>query len=368
MNAGQHASGSVVNSTTVNSTTVDDGVTEQEARLGAALAALPRVALVAQRPTPLEHLPRLSAHLGGPQIYVKRDDLTGLAFGGNKTRMLEFSMADALAKGTEVIVFGAAVQSNYCRQLAAACAKLGIELHLILRAEREIDHQQVQGNHLLQRLFGAHVTVLPDNDRGKQQAAIRAEYERLTATGRNVYWPRREDTVDLDALAYAESALEIAQQSRALGIAPAMVYTAAFDTTQAGLVLGMKVLETNIHVRGISPFQATPERFATMARIANQGAQRIDLDVEFSEADFDNDNSYVGERYGIPTPAGIDALHTLAQTEGILVDPVYTSKALSALFDQARRGMLDPDQPIVFLHTGGAPAIFGYAEDVLPSA
>lgn len=343
------------------------GESASEAQLAQALNALPRLELVAQRPTPLEHLPRLSAALGGPQIYIKRDDLTGLAFGGNKTRMLEFGLADAQAKGADVIVFGAAVQSNYCRQLAAACAKLGIELRLFMRPEREIDRTQVQGNHLLQRLFGAQITILPDNDRGKQQAAIRAEYERLQAEGRKVYWPRREETVDLDALAYAETALEIVRQAREFEISPALLYTAAFDTTQAGLVLGLKTLQSGIHVRGISPFQDTPERFATMAKIANQGAQRLDLDVSFTEEDFDNDNSFVGERYGIPTPEGVEAIHLLAQTEGILIDPVYTSKALSALIAHARRGELDPDRPVVFLHTGGAPALFGYAEEVLSS-
>jgi 1-aminocyclopropane-1-carboxylate deaminase/D-cysteine desulfhydrase-like pyridoxal-dependent ACC family enzyme len=336
---------------------------QREERLAQALNALPRVAL-AQRPTPLEHLPRLSAALGGPQIYIKRDDLTGLAFGGNKTRMLEFSLADAQAKGAEVIVFGAAVQSNYCRQLAAACAKLGLELHLLLRPEREIDRVEIQGNHLLQRLFGAKVTVLPDNDRARQQAAIRAEFERLQAAGRNVYWPRGEDTVDLDALAYAEVALEIVRQCREQEIAPRLLYTAAFDTTQAGLVLGMTYLRAAIHVRGISPSTGAPERFENMARIANQGAQRLDLDIELTAADFDNDNSYAGERYGVPTDAGIEATHLLAQTEGILIDPVYTSKALSALIDQARRGQLDPDDPVVFLHTGGAPALFAFADDL----
>ncbi|SVC74566.1 uncharacterized protein METZ01_LOCUS327420, partial [marine metagenome] len=127
---------------------------EREDQLQQAIGSLPRLSLASIRPTPLEHLPRLSSELGGPEIYIKRDDLTGLAFGGNKTRMLEFAMADAQAKGAEVIVFGAAVQSNYCRQMAAACARLGLELYLILRPVRPIDHQEVQGNHLLMRLFG----------------------------------------------------------------------------------------------------------------------------------------------------------------------------------------------------------------------
>src|SRR5215212_8804543 len=155
---------------------------EREEQLESAIARLNRIKL-GYMPTPLEALPRLSAALGGPPIYIKRDDLTGLAFGGNKTRMLEFSLADALDKGTEVIVMGAATQSNYCRQLAAACAKLGIELRLLLRPERPIDKTEIQGNQLLQRIFGAHVTILEDNNRPKQQAAIAAEAERLRQAG-----------------------------------------------------------------------------------------------------------------------------------------------------------------------------------------
>jgi 1-aminocyclopropane-1-carboxylate deaminase/D-cysteine desulfhydrase-like pyridoxal-dependent ACC family enzyme len=135
---------------------------DRESQLETALATLPRVQLASIRPTPLEHLSRLSAELGGPEIYIKRDDLTGLAFGGNKTRMLELSLAEAKAQGAEVIVTGAAVQSNYCRQMSAACAKLGLELHLVLRPVRDIDHEEVQGNHFLMRLFGAHVTVLDE--------------------------------------------------------------------------------------------------------------------------------------------------------------------------------------------------------------
>ncbi|MEZ4860620.1 MAG: D-cysteine desulfhydrase family protein [Caldilineaceae bacterium] len=338
---------------------------EHEQQMAAAIAQLPRVRLGVMA-TPLEHLPRLSAALGGPPIYIKRDDLTGLAFGGNKTRMLEFSMADAQANGAEVIVFGAAVQSNYCRQLAAACAKLGIELYLILRSERPIDQEEIQGNQLLQRLFGAHVTILPHNDRTQQQQAIAAKAEALRRAGKRVYVPRQPATVDLDVIAYAESALEIARQCGEAGIAPAYLYATAYDTTQAGLVLGMKYLQSGIHVRGITPLGAPQaQRIQRMVEMTNQAAERLGLLLEVSADDFDNDDSFIGERYGIPTPAGLEALHLLAQTEGILLDPVYTSKGMSALIAHIRTGKLDPQQPVLFLHTGGAPALFGYAQEVL---
>lgn len=339
--------------------------TEREQQLVAALARLPRVKLASVLPTPLEEMPRLSAMLGGPPLYIKRDDLTGLGYGGNKTRMLEFSLADALRNDADVIVTGAGVQSNYCRQMAAACARLGLEVHLLLRPIREVDHHQVQGNHLLQRLFGAQCTILPDGDAAKQQQAILARMDELRKQGRRPYWPRQADTVDIDALAYAESALEVVQQSREQGIAPSHIYLAALDTTQSGVELGLKYVESPIRVRGFSPFEKWPVRFANMARIANQGAARLGLGVQFEESDFDNDDSQVGERYGVPTPQGLEALRLVARTEGILLDPVYTSKAMAGLIAHIRAGKLAKDRAVVFLHTGGSPAIFGYAPEVL---
>lgn len=329
-----------------------------------AIDGLPRVSL-GLRPTPLEAMPRLQALLGAPELYIKRDDLTGLAFGGNKTRMLELSMADAQAAGAEVVVFGAAVQSNYCRQLAAACAKLGIELHLLLRPERQEDREEIQGNQLLQRLLGAHVTVLPDNDRSRQQAAIQARAEELRRAGRQVYVPRQTDTVDLDAIAYAESALEVVRQCQELGIQPRYLYVAAHDTTQAGLVLGFKAAGSSIQVRGFCPLSHVPARRERMAEIANQAAARLGLDLVLTAEDFWNDDSFVGERYGVPTELGLEAIRLVAQNEGILLDPVYTGKAMAGLISHIREGALDPNEPVIFLHTGGAPALFGYADAIL---
>ena len=334
-----------------------------EDKLEMALAGLNRVRL-GEVNTPLEHLPRFSAALGGPQVYIKRDDLTGLAFGGNKTRMLEYSLAVGVARGADTIVYGAAVQSNYCRQLAAACAKLGITLHLILRAEREIDKTAITGNNLLQRLFGAHVTVLSDNDRESQQEMIAAKAEALRADGHNVYVPRQADTIDLDVIAYAQSALEVARQCREQEIDPQRMYVCAADTTQAGLVLGLKAVGSPMQVKGITPsFKGNNEE--RMADIANQAAERLDLDVTLTAADFDSDDSFVGERYGLPTPDGLEVLRLLAQKEGILTDPVYTSKALAGLAAHIRSGALPAQEPVVFVHTGGTPALFGYTDEMV---
>lgn len=338
---------------------------EKAQHLAEAIARLPRIRL-GMMPTPLEHLPRLSAALGGPPIYIKRDDLTGLGFGGNKTRMLELSMAEGVARGADTVVFGAAVQSNYCRQLAAACAKLGLELHLYLRPEREIDKEEIQGNHLLQRLFGAKVTILDGNDRNRQQEIIKAAADELRQAGKNVYVPRQPDTVDLDVIAYAESALEIVRQCDELGIVPQAIYVTAFDTTQAGTVLGVTYLESPMQVKGFTPL-AMPlaARIQKMVDMGNQAAERLGLAVELSAQHFDNDDSFIGERYGIPTPEGMAALRLMARTEGILLDPVYTSKGFAALINHIQRGKLNKEQPVIFLHTGGAPALFGYASDLL---
>lgn len=337
---------------------------QREDQLRAAVAQLPRIRL-GVRPTPLEKLDRLTAALDGPPIYMKRDDLTGLAFGGNKTRMLEFSIADALETGADTIVSGMAVQSNYCRQLAAACAKVGLSLHLVLRPVRAVDREEIQGNHLLQRLFGAQIQVLPDNDRAAQAAAVEAKAAELRRAGRRVYLPRQADTIDLDVIAYAECAAEIVAQCRDETLAPRYLYTAAADTTQAGLVLGFKLLESSIHVRGINPTHGSDERRETMAAMAQNAAARLGLAVEIQAGDFDNDLSYVGERYGVPTRAGLAAIHLVAQQEGILLDPVYTGKAMGALIAQIREGTVESDEPVLFLHTGGAPALFGYADDIL---
>jgi 1-aminocyclopropane-1-carboxylate deaminase/D-cysteine desulfhydrase-like pyridoxal-dependent ACC family enzyme len=338
---------------------------ERERQLEEALARLPRTPLASVRPTPLEPLARLSAHLNGPALYIKRDDLTGLGFGGNKTRMLEFSLAQAQATGSDTLVTGAAVQSNYCRQMAAACAKLGLELHLVLRPHREKDKHEIQGNHFLQRLFGAHVTILPDYDPIAHANALRAKAQELTAAGKRVFVPRQPETVDLDAIAYAEVALEIVRQVRALQIDPEFLYTSALDTTQAGLVLGFSFIRSPIQVRGVSPFEKTPQRMENMAAIANQAAARMQLPIQFGARDFVNDDSYVGERYSIPTPEGIEAIHLLARTEGILLDPVYTSKAMAKLMQDIKDGTLERHAPVLFMHTGGSPALFGYVPEVL---
>jgi 1-aminocyclopropane-1-carboxylate deaminase/D-cysteine desulfhydrase-like pyridoxal-dependent ACC family enzyme len=235
---------------------------------------------------------------------------------------------------------------------------LGLELHLYLRPEREIDTQEIQGNQLLQRLFGAKVTILENNDRVRQQEIIKAAAEELRLAGKKVYFPRQADTVDLDVIAYAESALEIVRQCDELGIQPQALYVTAFDTTQAGIVLGLAYLESTMAIKGFTPLAGSPDQQAQkMVDLANQAAERLGLDMELSAQDFDNDDSFIGERYGIPTPEGMAALR--------LLDPVYTGKGFAALINHIQSGKLNKEQPVVFVHTGGAPALFAYADDLM---
>jgi 1-aminocyclopropane-1-carboxylate deaminase/D-cysteine desulfhydrase-like pyridoxal-dependent ACC family enzyme len=339
---------------------------ENERHLERAIESVPRVELASVRPTPLEQMPRLTAALGGPPLFIKRDDLTGLAFGGNKTRMFEFSLADAIEEEADTIVAGSAVQSNYCRQLAAACARLDLDLHLLLRPIPGTGDLANQGNHLLMRLCGADVTILDQPDIEHQDAAIAERIRSLEEQGRAVYHPRREDTIDLDAIAYTEVGLELVRQFRTQEIDPEAIYVAALDTTQAGLQLALEYLGSSTEVRGICPYPGKANRHRELARIANQAAERLGLNIELADSDFENTDAFVGEGYGIPSDIGLEALRTVARTEGILLDPVYTSKAMSAIFTDIRPGRFaETGEPIVFIHTGGQPAIFAYPDEAL---
>lgn len=344
----------------------DNQNNEKEHQLGAAIEKIPRIELASGLPTPIEPMQDLSTLLDGPDLYVKRDDLTGLAFGGNKTRMFEFSLADAIEENADVIVTGAAVQSNYCRQLAAACAKLDFELHLLLRPVEGYEQPRNQGNYLLMQLCGADITVLDKPGIDYQEKAISERIEELEERGLTTYWPRREDTIDLDAIAYTNVGLEISRQLRTLDIEPDYLYLAALDTTQAGLQLALEYLDSPIQVRGICPNKGWADRHERLARIANQAAQRLSLDVRFNADDFYNVETYTGEGYGIPTEQGIQAIQTAARTEGLILDPVYTGKAFGGLIADVRGGALDDATgPVLFLHTGGQPALFAYADSIL---
>jgi 1-aminocyclopropane-1-carboxylate deaminase/D-cysteine desulfhydrase-like pyridoxal-dependent ACC family enzyme len=333
-------------------------VTIDPAELKARLARFPRVKL-AHVPTPLEACPRLSAALGGPSIHVKRDDLTGLAFGGNKTRQLEFVFGAAVSSGADTIVAGAYTQSNWCRQITAACRKFGIDPVLVLA--HGVKGPAVQGNLMLDLLMGADVTVLPVLDEELQPYLERRAAE-LEAQGRKPFLVSSFEvgTQSLAALAYVEAVAEICEQ---LGRAPDYIYVAGSEMSPAGLIVGAKALGLPTRVVSVSPIAYPEPRRDEIARICNAVAARLELGLTFDPDALEIDDDHVGT-YGIPTEKSLEALHLAARTEGLILDPVYTSKGMGGLIDHIRRGLVPAEASVVFVHTGGVPALFAYAGDL----
>jgi 1-aminocyclopropane-1-carboxylate deaminase/D-cysteine desulfhydrase-like pyridoxal-dependent ACC family enzyme len=350
-------------------------LTEDELR--AAIDVVPRVRL-AQLPTPLEELPRLRAALAtqtpsgrAARILAKRDDQTGLALGGNKTRMFEFVIASAIAQGADTVVGGAAVHSNYARQLAAACAKVGLDCHLVLRRVRGERDREIQGALLLDLIVGAHVQLIED-DRAVQTDALNELAARLERDGRRVFRAllASEESKWLQSLAYVDAVLELLDQARRA--APAIqidrIYAPTLEATHAGIRLGLAALGSSIRFLAVSPNEGSiwPGRTVEeeTARAANEVAERIGIATRLDAAVVESTFDYVGEAYGAVTPAGQEAIRVFGRTEALLLDPVYTAKAAAALIDHVRRGLIGPDETVVFWHTGGLPAIFAYAGEL----
>ena len=333
------------------------------AALQARIDRLPRVRL-AHLPTPLDHCPRLTGALGGPEIYVKRDDMTGLAFGGNKTRQLEFLLADAVEQGADCVVAGAYTQSNWCRQITAAARKLSLDPVLILVHGEKGPRNQ--GNLLLDRLMGADVTVVDGEDMEVLTPLLEAKVEELRAAGRRPYLcaPFGLDTLSLSAVGYVNAAIELGGQLAEAGVRADWLYMSGANITPGGMMMGLHALGAATRVVGITPIQWTNDRPTDIARIATATAARLDLDYAFTAADVINDDGYIGEKYGVVSPAGLEALNLAARTEGLILDPVYTAKALSGLIGHIREGRVGKGETVVFLHTGGLPALFAYAEDL----
>jgi D-cysteine desulfhydrase family pyridoxal phosphate-dependent enzyme len=323
---------------------------------------LPRVAL-GNLPTPLEECKHLTRRLGGPEIWMKRDDQTGLAFGGNKTRQIEFVLGEALARGADAIVSGAGSQSNFCRQLTAACAKLGLKTVLVLL--RGMKGAELQGNLLLDHLMGAEVEIVDETDSLKLIPYFERKAEDLTRRGYRPYIvDGRTKSAPILTVGYVNAMLELVQQCEEKRISFDSLYLSAANVTQSGLVLAAKALGLKIRILGITPIQWVEPRAVDIARIANQTAKILGLDLEVLPNEVINSDQYIGSGYGIPTTEGNAALQLLAQTEGIFLDPVYTAKAMAALVDDIRSSRLGKQDRVLFLHTGGTPALFSYAREV----
>ncbi|MDA0834272.1 MAG: D-cysteine desulfhydrase family protein [Planctomycetota bacterium] len=317
-------------------------------------------------PTPLESLERFSEALGGPMIHIKRDDCTGLAFGGNKTRHNEFLMAAALAQGADMFVWGAGVQSNNCRQTAAACAKAGLDCQLILgRGKGKTGDEVVQGNLLLDHLVGADYRIVDATIGEELDDVIEATANRHRAKGRNVYSWNRETVKPLAAVSYAQCVAEIADQTKAEGIKPSAIYVSSAGSTGSGTQLGVTALGLGCPVYNICPIQWEWDTQEDMAHLATVAAKLIGLDLHFEKADINVTFDYIGPAYGKVSEGGLEALMLLARTEGILLDPIYSGKAMAGLIDDIRKGKYRDDEEIVFIHTGGTPALFAYNDDLV---
>jgi 1-aminocyclopropane-1-carboxylate deaminase/D-cysteine desulfhydrase-like pyridoxal-dependent ACC family enzyme len=335
------------------------------AELRKAAERLPRLDL-AHLPTPLEEVPRFAECIGPARVFVKRDDCTGLLFGGNKTRHNEFLLAEALRQGADMVVWGAGVQSNNCRQTAAACAKLGLECRLYL--SRAAHNDDIQGNLLLDHLMGAKVEIVDQPIGPELDALIIAKAAEFRAAGRKPYCWERTTGRPIAAVSYALCMAEIAEQMQALGLEPDAIYVSAAGATGAGTALGKAVLGMKAAVRLVLPIRWPWNVREDMAELANQTAMLLRLPHRLTPRDIDATEDYVGPGYGQVTPAGREALQLLARTEGILLDPSYTAKAMAALIDDARHGRVKPGQVVVFIHTGGLPAVFAYRDELLEAS
>ncbi len=321
------------------------------------LDALPRLRLAAL-PTPMEPLDRLSAHLGGPRILVKREDLTGMAMGGNKIREFEYQIAQAVEGGCDVLVHSAAAQSNQSRQTAAVAAKLGLQAVMVGRDDA---HAQSQGNLLLARIFGAEVHLPAVDD---QAAAVADRMQALRAEGRSPFHTSTDARV-FRSVAYVDGALEMLAQCEALGVEPDAIYLCSGAYTHVGLVVGLKALGIDLRVVGISPSPRDDGHAAAgHAELGRECAEVLGLDLQLSPQDFESYAAFVGPDYGVVTEESKAALHLVAEQEGLLLDPSYTSKAMAGLIAHIGDRWWDAEQTIVFLHTGGTPALFAYAKDL----
>jgi D-cysteine desulfhydrase family pyridoxal phosphate-dependent enzyme len=339
-------------------------------RVRAALALQPRMPLAAL-PTPITDATRFRDALGGPstcpRILIKRDDLTALGLGGNKARKLEFLVADAARQGATTLITTGAVQSNHARMTAAAACIAGMRCVLVLTAAT--DHPALAGNLLLDTLYGAGIRLVPSIDPmfavGQDDAVVADVAAEEKAAGRTPYVIPVGGSSGVGVFGYVGGSAELVDQLDEAGIAPSRLYYASGSRgTQAGLTLGAALCAAPYRVCGVAVSAGEPEKIERARRIANEAAVLLALPERLELDDLVTDQGYIGEGYGIPTAGGLEAIELLAKTEAILLDPCYTSKAMAALIDHVRRREIDPGETIVFLHTGGMPALFtpGFAD------
>ena len=324
------------------------------------LAKFPRVRL-AHLATPLEPMPRLSAALGGPEIWIKRDDCTGLSTGGNKTRKLEFLMAEAQKQGAEMVMTQGATQSNHARQTAAAAAKLGMACHILLedRTGYNHDNYKYNGNVLLDHLHGATIEHRgPDLDMNAEMEAVA---DKFRAEGRNVYTIPGGGSNATGALGYVNCAFEMLHQFMDMGLkVDHIVHATGSAGTQAGLITGLKAMNAGIPLLGIGVRAPRPKQEENVYNLALKTAEKLGCPGVVAREDVVANTDYVGPGYGIPAEDTLEAIDMFAKTEAILLDPVYSAKGGAGLIDLIRKGHFKTGERVVFLHTGGAIGLTGY--------
>ena len=327
------------------------------------LSRFPRLHF-AHLPTPLEPMPRLSKALGGPNLWIKRDDCTGLSSGGNKTRKLEFLMADAQQKKADTIITQGAIQSNHARQTTAIAAKMGLECHILLedRTGYEDDAYVYNGNVLLDQLHGATISKRASGT--DMNGAMEDLAQQLRDDGKTPYIIPGGGSNEIGALGYVNAAIELTTQAndRSLRI-DHLVHATGSSGTQAGLVLGMEGMHSGIPVYGIGVRAPKLKQEEMVYSLARRTADFMGLNPDLVKRESVVANSdYVGEGYGLPTPTMVEAVKLMAQYEGILLDPVYSGKGFAGLVDLIRKGHFKRDENVVFLHTGGSISLFGYPQ------
>lgn len=326
------------------------------------LARFPRLHF-AHLPTPLEPLVNLSKALGGPTLWIKRDDCTGLAGGGNKTRKLEFLMADAIEQGADTIITQGATQSNHARQTAAIATKLGMACHILLEdrtGSKAVDYNY-NGNVLLDQLFEAPLRKFPAGT--DMNAAMEELAAALRVEGKKPYIVPGGGSNEIGALGYVNCALELLNQANTAGLRiDSVVHGTGSAGTQAGLVTGFSGSNSLIPVLGIGVRVSREQQEANVFRLAERTAEKLGIPGAVKREDVVANCDYVGEGYGIPAASTIEAIEMFARHEGILLDPVYSGKGAAGLIDLIRKGHFKQGENVVFLHTGGSQALFGYRE------
>jgi len=304
----------------------------------------------AHLPTPIEELPRLSAMLSGPRLLVKRDDQTGLAFGGNKTRKLEFLVAEACDQGADMLISAGAMQSNHCRQTAAAAAKFGFKCILVLTGQKP---EQASANFLLDGLFGAQIVTVAD--RADRDRILKETFDKAVADGDKPYLVPYGGSSPTGALGYAFAMEEFMKQNVK---ADWMVFGTSSGGTHAGLVLGQRVFGFKGKVLGISIDESEEWLKENVSRLASDASEKFGKRIEFTAADVLANADYCRAGYGVLTEAEREAVKLFARNEGLLLDPVYTGRAAAGLIDLIRKGFFKKNETVLFWHTGGQPALF----------